>query len=246
MIKPLYLKLVDENIDIIWAPDIFGVNLLNHSIREIAGIPLICLSETPMLGTNAFIKLLFDRVFATIALLGLAPLMLLTALLIKITSRGPVFFRQERHGFDGRVFHILKFRTMIVHEEENGVVTQAIKNDERFTPIGKFLRRTSIDELPQLLNVLAGSMSLVGPRPHAVAHNLLYSNKIAAYMTRHRIKPGLTGLAQVNGYRGETDTLEKMSGRVEYDLAYINNWSIWLDIQIILRTVFVLFGKNVY
>lgn len=246
LIKPIYLKLVDQNVDIIWAPDIFGVNLLNHSVREIAGVPLICLSETPLIGSNAFAKSMFDRGVAATAILVLSPVLLSAALAISLTSRGPVLFKQKRHGFDGAIFNVWKFRSMKVHEEADGNVTQATKNDKRLTVIGSFLRKSSVDELPQLFNVLAGSMSLVGPRPHALAHNKQYSSKIEAYMTRHRIKPGLTGLAQVNGYRGRTDTLEKMATRVQYDLAYINNWSIWLDIQIIIRTVFVLFSKNAF
>jgi len=246
LIKPIYLNLVNQNIDIIWAPDIFGVNLLNHSIKEIAGVPLISLSESPLVGTNALTKSLLDRTIASIALVLLSPLMLLIAMIIKMTSKGPVFFKQNRHGFDGKIIEIWKFRSMQVHEEVSDQVTQATKGDARVTAIGAFIRKTSIDELPQLGNVLMGNMSLVGPRPHAVAHNDHYRDKIDTYMARHRILPGLTGLAQVNGFRGETDTLEKMEGRVQYDLAYINNWSVWLDIQIMIKTVFVLLSKNAY
>ncbi len=246
LVKPLALDLVDSNVDVIWAPDIFGVSLLNHSIKEIAGVPLISLSETPLIGGSALAKTAMDKILASIALVLVSPIMLATAVAVKLSSPGPVFFKQKRHGWDGRIVDIYKFRSMKVHEESDGQVTQAKKNDDRVTAVGRFIRRTSIDELPQLFNVLEGSMSLVGPRPHAIAHNEFYKGKIGAYMLRHRIKPGLTGLAQVNGFRGETDTIDKMQNRVNYDLAYINNWSIWLDIEILFRTVFVLFGKNVY
>ena len=245
-IEPLYQHLTEKHVDVIWAPDIFGVNLLNHSVREVAGVPLISLSETPMIGSSAFTKALMDNCVAGAALLILGPIMLLTAILIKLTSPGPVLFRQLRHGLDGQLFSVLKFRSMYVHEEGPNKLTQASKHDSRITPIGRFIRKTSIDELPQLLNVLMGQMSIVGPRPHAVTHNEYYTDKIRAYMTRHRVKPGLTGLAQVNGFRGETVNLEQMADRVQYDLLYINNWSIWLDLKIMLRTAFVLIGKDVY
>jgi len=180
------------------------------------------------------------------ALVVLSPIMIAAALAVKATSPGPVFFHQERHGLDGKIIRILKFRTMRVHEEEAGKITQATVNDARLTRVGAFMRKTSIDELPQLLNVLKGDMSLVGPRPHAREHNHYYADKIVAYMSRHRILPGMTGLAQVNGCRGETETLEKMEKRVEYDLTYINNWSIWLDIRILVKTVCTLLSKNAY
>ena len=245
-VEPLYTRLADKNVDVIWAPDIFGVSLLNHSITEVAGVPLISLAETPMIGDSVLIKAVLDYSVAAAALVILAPLMLSIAALIKLTSPGPVLFRQLRHGIDGKLFPVLKFRSMQLHEEASNKLTQATKQDDRITPIGRFIRKTSIDELPQLLNVLAGDMSIVGPRPHAAVHNEYYSNKIQAYMTRHRVKPGLTGLAQVNGFRGETVKLEQMESRVQYDLIYINNWSIWLDLKIMLRTVFVLVGKDVY
>ncbi len=246
LVKPIYLNLADSNVDVIWAPDIFGVNLLNHSIREMGGVPLICLSETPLIGSARFLKTIMDFSIASLALILASPLMLLTAIIIKCTSRGPILFSQERHGWNGDIITVYKFRSMKLHEEEQGQVTQASRDDDRITWIGGIIRRTSIDELPQLFNVLLGNMSIVGPRPHAVVHNEYYSDKIKAYMTRHRVKPGLTGLAQVNGFRGETQTLDAMADRVQHDLAYINNWSPWLDIQIMFRTVFVLFGKNAY
>ena len=245
-IQPLYMKLTAANIDVIWAPDIFSVNLLNHSIRELGGLPLISLSEAPLIGGNAFVKSIMDIGIATTAIIITSPILLLTALSIKLTSRGPVLFSQERHGFNDEVITVFKFRSMRVHEEEEGTVTQASKADQRITTVGKIIRRTSIDELPQLWNVLNGSMSIVGPRPHAVAHNAYYGGQIEDYMRRHRVKPGLTGLAQVNGFRGETRSIEQMEGRVQHDLSYIHNWSVWLDIKIILRTVFVMVDKNAY
>lgn len=245
-INDIYLSLAEDNIDVIWAPDIFGINLLNHSVREVAGVPIITLSESPLIGSAAFVKTLMDYFIASVALVVLSPLLLLVALAIKLTSPGPILFRQQRHGWDGRIITVYKFRSMYEHEEAGGKVTQACKNDERVTPLGRMLRRTSIDELPQLFNVVSGSMSLVGPRPHAIAHNRFYGEKINSYMLRHRVKPGLTGLAQINGFRGETQTVDHMAERVNYDLAYINNWSVWLDIKIMVRTVFVLVGDSVY
>lgn len=246
LVKPIYLNLAEHNIDVIWAPDIFGVNLLNHSVREVAGVPIISLSETPLIGSAAFLKTVMDFSIAIGALIITTPIMLITAVIIKLTSSGPILFSQKRHGWDGKIITVYKFRSMKLHEEQSGQLKQASKEDDRITWIGKIIRRTSIDELPQLFNVLSGSMSIVGPRPHAVVHNEYYSDKIKAYMSRHRVKPGLTGLAQVNGLRGETQTLESMADRVQFDLAYINNWSPWLDIQIMFRTIFVLFGKNAY
>ena len=245
-VESLYQHLAEKHVDVIWAPDIFSINLMNHSISEVAGVPLISLAETPMIGSSAFTKALMDNCIAGAALLVLGPIMLLTAALIKLTSPGPVLFRQLRHGLDGKLFPVLKFRSMYVHEEGPNKLTQASKHDSRITPVGRFIRKTSIDELPQLLNVLMGHMSIVGPRPHAVTHNEFYTDKIQAYMTRHRVKPGLTGLAQVNGFRGETVNLEQMADRVQYDLLYINNWSAWLDLKIMLRTAFVIIGKDVY
>ena len=235
---------LDKNIDIYWAPDIFSMTLINPSIREFAGVPLVALSESPLVGQAAMIKAVEDRVLASIALVLLSPLFLLVALAIKLESPGPVLFKQKRHGWDGSVFEIWKFRSMYQHTDDG--VEQARRNDPRVTRVGRFIRRTSIDELPQLFNVLGGSMSLVGPRPHATEHNEYFSGKIASYFTRHRIKPGMTGLAQISGYRGETETLDKMEGRLRFDLYYINNWSLALDLEIMLRTVFAMFGRDVY
>lgn len=245
-LKDMQLQLIDLNVDVVWAPDIMGLHMLSPSVKEVAGIPLYYLSESPMTEGALLSKLLLDKVVAFGALITLSPVMILAALAVKFTSPGPVFFRQERHGLDGKIIHILKFRSMKVHQEQDGGVSQAVKGDSRLTPIGTFLRKSSIDELPQIINVLKGDMSLVGPRPHAVSHNHYYSEKISIYMSRHRILPGMTGLAQVNGCRGETDTLEKMEKRVEYDLTYINNWSVWLDIRIMVKTVYTLFSKNAY
>ncbi|MCA1469239.1 undecaprenyl-phosphate glucose phosphotransferase [Bradyrhizobium sp. IC3195] len=196
------------------------------------------LRRAPLTWRERALKRALDLSGASLALFVFAPVMLVTALLIKLTSTGPVFFRQTRHGFGGRAFRIFKFRTMRVLEDGPTIV-QAQKNDPRVTRIGKWLRKTSIDELPQLFNVLKGDMSLVGPRPHAAAHNTEYEQIIGNYAFRHHVKPGITGWAQVNGYRGETRALELMQKRVEYDLWYINNWSLWLDLRILVSTMLV-------
>ncbi|WP_370129414.1 undecaprenyl-phosphate glucose phosphotransferase [Bradyrhizobium yuanmingense] len=201
------------------------------------------LRRAPLTWRERALKRALDLAGASLALFVFAPVMLVTALLIKLTSPGPVFFRQTRHGFGGRAFRIFKFRTMRVLED-GPTIRQAQKDDPRVTPIGKWLRKTSIDELPQLLNVLKGDMSLVGPRPHAAAHNNEYEQIIGNYAFRHHVKPGITGWAQVNGYRGETNTLDLMQKRVELDLWYINNWKLWLDILIIMRTAFISLGQS--
>jgi Undecaprenyl-phosphate glucose phosphotransferase len=193
--------------------------------------------DSPFRGIKRVLKRAQDLVLGSFFFLISAPVMLLCALAIKLTSRGPVLFKQARHGEDGEEFKVLKFRSMTVMEN-GGDVVQAKKNDRRITRVGAFLRRTSLDELPQFLNVMMGDMSIVGPRPHAIAHNELYRTKIREYMRRHKVKPGITGWAQVNGLRGETDTLDKMVARVEHDLEYIRRWSLWLDIKIIFLTVF--------
>ena len=246
VIEELYFELLDKNVDVHWAPNIFSLNLINHSVKELAGIPIITLSETPLIGANLAIKILEDRILAVVILILISPVLILTSLAIKLDSTGPVFFRQERTGWDGKVFRIWKFRSMKVHQDESGFIKQATRDDPRITRIGKFLRRTSIDELPQIFNVLDGSMSLVGPRPHAISHNIAYSKQIVAYLARHRIKPGITGLAQIRGFRGETSDIDLMKKRVDSDLEYINNWSISLDISILLRTFLVLFKNNAY
>lgn len=216
--------------------DIFGMDLLNHSITDIAGFPVLNIRSSPMRGMNRLVKAIEDRIIAAIILFLISPIFILLALGVKLSSRGPVFFKQRRLGWDGRIINVYKFRTMIQHAEEQGQVTQATLDDKRVTAYGKFLRRTSLDELPQFFNVLQGRMSIVGPRPHALAHNEIYKQSIHTYMQRHHVKPGITGWAQVNGWRGETDTLNKMEKRVEYDLYYINNWSLGFDLKIIFLT----------
>jgi putative colanic acid biosynthesis UDP-glucose lipid carrier transferase len=182
------------------------------------------------------VKRVSDIVLASLILLLISPILLLVAMAVKFTSPGPIVFRQRRYGLDGKEIVVYKFRSMTV-TEDGAKVQQATKNDSRITPLGAFLRKTSIDELPQFINVLQGRMSIVGPRPHAVAHNEMYRKLIKGYMVRHKVKPGITGWAQVNGYRGETDTLEKMQGRIDYDLDYLRNWTLRLDLYIIMRTI---------
>ncbi|HEB55492.1 MAG TPA: undecaprenyl-phosphate glucose phosphotransferase [Gammaproteobacteria bacterium] len=246
LVEKLYLNLLDKNVDVHWAPNIFGMNLVNYSVKELSGVPIITLSESPIVGINLVVKSIEDRVLALFGLILTSPILLIAAIAIKLDSHGPVFFLQERTGWDGRRFRIIKFRTMKVLDAGDGFVRQATRDDPRITRVGAILRRTSIDELPQLFNVLLGTMSLVGPRPHAVSHNLTYSERIEAYLARHRIKPGITGLAQVRGYRGETKDLTEMIKRVESDLEYINNWSLWLDIKILFRTIFTLVHEKAY
>jgi putative colanic acid biosynthesis UDP-glucose lipid carrier transferase len=246
VIKDVYLRLFDKHISVNWVPDIFSLRLINHSVREIAGIPVLTLSETPLMGMRLFLKNLEDKVLTSLILLIAAPVLAMVAIAIKLDSPGPVFFRQERMGWSGESFRIWKFRSMVVHQPSDGVVQQAQKNDPRVTRVGAFIRRTSLDELPQLFNVLMGEMSLVGPRPHAIQHDVQYSPDISDYFARHNIKPGITGLAQVRGYRGETKDIEQMIRRVDSDIEYINNWSLWLDFVILARTVFAFSGKHAY
>ncbi|MEM1228974.1 MAG: undecaprenyl-phosphate glucose phosphotransferase [Pseudomonadota bacterium] len=248
-IMKLYNVPFARDVDIVWAPDIFGFHLINPSVREISGIPLVSMSETPHAsGVQAFLKKQMDFWGALVLLILLSPVFLGISAAIKLSSPGPVIYRQKRHGWDGREFVIWKFRSMKVEEETpGGVVKQATKTDDRVTTVGRIIRRTSLDELPQLIQVLTGKMSLVGPRPHAISHNQFYADKIDRYMARHRIKPGMTGWAQVLGMRGETETVEKMQRRVQLDIEYINNWSLSFDIWILLRTpLAVLTNKDVY
>lgn len=246
LIEDMYFQLLDRHVAVHWAPDIFSLLLVNYGVREIAGLPVLTLSETPLTGTRLLLKAMEDRILGVLILLMIAPVLLLIALAIKLDSPGPVFFRQARKGWSGRIFHIWKFRSMYVHKPEDGVIRQATRNDPRVTRVGAFLRKTSLDELPQIFNVLQGEMSLVGPRPHAVQHDEQYSKGISAYFARHNIKPGITGLAQVRGLRGETGEIERMQQRIEADIEYINNWSLWLDLSILLRTFGALTGKNAY
>jgi putative colanic acid biosynthesis UDP-glucose lipid carrier transferase len=232
----LVSSLKDTTASIYFVPDVFMFDLVQARLDNVNGIPVISVFETPLTGINAVHKHVFDVVAAGLILLAIAPLMLVIAALVKATSKGPVIFKQRRYGVDGDEILVYKFRSMSVCED-NKVVTQATQNDVRVTKVGAILRRTSLDELPQFINVLQGTMSIVGPRPHAVAHNEHYRKLIHGYMWRHKVKPGITGWAQINGYRGETDTIDKMEGRVIYDIAYLKNWSVWLDITIILKTI---------
>ena len=246
LIEDMYFQLLDRHVAVHWVPDIFSLLLVNHSVREMAGLPLLTLSETPLTGTRLLLKAIEDVVLASLIMLLISPLLLVIAAAIKLDSSGPVFFRQARKGWSGKIFHIWKFRSMFVHQPEAGIVQQATRNDPRITRVGAFLRKTSLDELPQIFNVLKGEMSLVGPRPHAVQHDEEYSQRIDSYFARHNIKPGITGLAQVRGLRGETREIGSMQQRIEADIEYINNWSLWMDLTILIRTLGALTGKNAY
>jgi len=246
-VKQILHALRHHTVAIRFVLDIFGLGLLNQAVTDLAGFPALNLNASPMIGFNRIIKAIEDKIFASAILIIISPLFLFIMLLVKFSSKGPIFFKQRRHGCDGRIIKIYKFRTMKAHVEAPGQVTQAHLNDERCTKVGKVLRKLSLDELPQFINVLQGRMSIVGPRPHAVSHNEFYKETIKAYMQRHKVKPGITGWAQINGWRGETDTLNKMEKRVEYDLYYIDHWSLMFDLKIILITIFKGFiNKNAY
>lgn len=236
-VKDVLHALRHSTIPIRFIPDIFSFRLLNHSVTEIAGIPILDLNTTPMVGVNRLVKAVEDRILGLLIITLISPVLAMIAIGVKISSPGPIIFKQKRHGWDGKTINVYKFRTMYLHQEDDGKITQACKNDQRITKFGAFLRQTSLDELPQFFNVLQGKMSIVGPRPHALAHNEEYKDQIDAYMQRHKVKPGITGWAQINGCRGETDTLEKMKKRVELDHYYIENWSLWFDLKIILLTM---------
>jgi Undecaprenyl-phosphate glucose phosphotransferase len=227
----------DDLVNIRFLPDVSSLALFDSSVIDLIGVPAINLVASPLSSHALLKKDIFDRVFAIAALVCVAPLMVSVAVAVKLSSPGPIFFGQKRKGADGRVFTIYKFRTMRAHAAEAGVIKQASRNDPRITRVGAFLRRTSLDELPQFLNVLRGDMSVVGPRPHAIEHDELYRTIVDGYIHRYRIKPGITGWAQVNGFRGETDRVEKMQKRVEHDLYYLRNWSFGLDMKIVLATV---------
>jgi putative colanic acid biosynthesis UDP-glucose lipid carrier transferase len=245
IVESLYFGLLDKHVAVHWVPDIFTLPLVNHTVTEIAGVPVLTLSETPLIGTRRLVKMLEDVGLSLVLLVLLAPVLAAIALAVRLDSPGPVFFRQARLGWGGKRFHIWKFRSMYVHDD-HGVVVQAGKGDPRVTRVGAFLRRTSLDELPQIFNVMCGEMSLVGPRPHAVQHDLEYAQQIAHYFARHNIKPGITGLAQVRGHRGETRDIGMMVLRVESDIEYINSWSLWLDLAILVRTPGAMTGRNAY
>ena len=245
-IVDLVEALADTTASVYFAPNFFIFDLMQSHVTEVGGVPLIGLYETPLFGVGGWLKRAEDLMFGSLILLVTAIPMLAIAIGVKLTSPGPVIFRQRRYGLNGKVVDVWKFRTMTVCEDGPNV-PQARRNDARITPFGALLRRTSLDELPQFFNVLQGTMSIVGPRPHAVAHNEQYRCQIRGYMLRHKVKPGITGLAQINGCRGETDTVEKMHARVNYDLAYLRQWSLWLDVKIIFLTVFKGFSNpNAY
>lgn len=244
-IQSIISELGDTTASVYIVPDFFVFELLHSRWSEVGGLPVVSVFETPLYGVDGVTKRCLDILLAVTGLFVLSPVILACALLVRLSGPGPIFFRQKRYGLDGKVILVWKFRSM--RTCDNGlVVKQATKNDPRVTPIGRMLRRTSLDELPQLFNVLAGNMSLVGPRPHANAHNEHFRKLIRGYMLRHKVKPGITGLAQVEGSRGETDTLEKMQSRIDFDHRYIREWSIWLDIKIILKTFWVVFKKEAY
>lgn len=245
-IRDYLQKLSDTTASVYVVPDFFVFELLHSRWTEIGGLPTVSVFENPFYGVDGILKRAIDLTLGTAMLCMLALPMACIAILIKLTSKGPVFFRQSRFGLNGQEFKVWKFRTMKVCED-SGDVKQATKSDPRITRLGAILRRTSLDELPQLFNVLNGSMSLVGPRPHANSHNEFYRARIQGYMLRHKVKPGITGLAQVNGWRGETDTLDKMQRRIEFDHRYIREWSPWLDLKILFRTIFTAWSSpNAY
>jgi putative colanic acid biosysnthesis UDP-glucose lipid carrier transferase len=228
-------ELQDSTASIYYVPDVFVFDLIQSRTADIMGLPVVAMRETPFYGYRGVKKRMTDLAF-TIPIVACAlPAMLLIAILVKITSKGPVIFQQRRYGLDGKEIVVYKFRTMRV-TEDGAEIAQAKRNDPRITPVGGFLRRFSLDELPQLINVLQGRMSLVGPRPHAVTHNEQYRRLIKGYMIRHKVLPGITGLAQVNGCRGETAELEQMQARVNYDLEYLRRWSPSLDLKILVKT----------
>ena len=236
-------RLSDTTASVFLVPDFFVFELLHSRWTNIRGVPVVSVFDHPFYGVDGWIKRATDLVLASLALVMLSPVFVAIAAAVKLSSPGPVFFRQVRYGLDGRQIRVWKFRSMTVCE--NGpTIAQATRGDKRITPVGAILRKTSLDELPQLFNVLVGEMSLVGPRPHAAAHNEEYRTMIQGYMLRHKVRPGITGLAQVMGYRGETDTLDKMAGRVKYDHAYIRDWSWWLDVRILFQTVGVVFSQQ--
>ncbi|MEQ1830203.1 MAG: undecaprenyl-phosphate glucose phosphotransferase [Pirellula sp.] len=226
-------------------PDFFVFELLHSRWTQVGGLPVVSVFESPMYGVDGWLKRALDLSISLVGVVLISPILLLCALLVRFTSKGPVFFRQKRYGLDGKEILVWKFRSM--YTCDNGpVVKQATKNDPRITPIGAILRKSSLDELPQLFNVIEGNMSLVGPRPHATAHNEHFRTLIRGYMMRHKVKPGITGLAQVEGSRGETDTTEKMEARITLDHRYIREWSIWMDIKILFKTFFVVLRHDAY
>lgn len=236
-----------KSIDIRYIPSMSNFSLINHSVSHMMDMTFINLSSTPLDYQGQFLKRIEDVTLSIFFLMALIPLMTLISILVKLSSAGPILFKQKRNGWNGNEFYVYKFRSMYLHTERDGQLTQATTGDKRVTPLGRFLRKSSLDELPQLINVLNGTMSIVGPRPHAVEHNEQYKDLIPKYMWRNKVKPGITGWAQINGLRGETSSLDSMKKRVDYDLFYIENWSIWFDLRIIFLTLFSLIrGKNAY
>ena len=244
-IQSLLDQLANSTVSVYIVPDFFVFELLHSRWMHVGGLPVVSVFESPIYGVDGWLKRGLDLALSILGLVMVSPIMIACALLVKLTSPGPVFFLQKRYGLDGKEILVWKFRSM--RTCDNGpVVKQATKGDPRVTAIGRILRRTSLDELPQLFNVIGGSMSLVGPRPHASAHNEQYRSLIRGYMMRHKVKPGITGLAQVLGSRGETDTLEKMEARIQLDHRYIREWSLWMDLKIILKTFYVVLKHEAY
>lgn len=233
-------SLSDTTASVYFVPDIFVTDLIQARMDAVGRVPVLAVCDTPFSGLNGMVKRASDVVLSLVILLLISPIMLIVAMLVKMSSPGPIIFKQRRYGLDGKEIMVYKFRSMTVCED-GANVPQARRGDARITRIGGILRRTSLDELPQFVNVLQGRMSICGPRPHAVAHNEMYRKLIKGYMVRHKVKPGITGWAQVNGYRGETETLDKMQARIDYDLEYLRNWSLKLDLYIIVRTVLLVF-----
>jgi putative colanic acid biosynthesis UDP-glucose lipid carrier transferase len=246
-IKQLLNELTDTTVIVKYVPDLFSFDLMHAKMQEIKGMPVFSVFDTPLSSKSSqILKRVEDVLLSTLILIFISPILLVIAIAIKLTSKGPVIFKQKRYGLNGKEIKVYKFRSMTA-QDNGAVIKQATKNDSRITLLGAFLRKTSLDELPQFINVLQGKMSIVGPRPHAVAHNEEYRKIVPKYMQRHLVKPGITGWAQINGWRGETDTLEKMEKRIEFDLHYINSWNLWFDIRIIVLTVFKGFiNKNAY
>lgn len=236
-IKQILNAFSDANAHVHFVPDFFTFDLMQSRFKSVGNVMTLSVYDTPFYGFTSLVKRIEDIILASIITLLISPILIFVALGVKLSSPGPIIFKQIRYGLDGKQIKVWKFRSMKVMENST-VVKQATKNDPRVTKFGSFIRRTSLDELPQFINVITGQMSIVGPRPHAVAHNEEYRGLIDKYMLRHHVKPGITGWAQINGYRGETDTLDKMEKRVEYDLVYIQNWSLWLDLKIVFLTIF--------
>ncbi len=246
-IKLVLNALADSTVTVKFIPDCFAFDLLHSRMTDIGGMPIISVYDSPLNNlTNRFLKRLEDIILSIVILIIISPLLIVISIAVKTTSPGPMLFKQKRYGLNEKEIYVWKFRSMKVMEDGEDI-PQATKDDYRFTQIGAFLRRTSLDELPQFFNTLTGRMSIVGPRPHAKAHNEQYRKLIQKYMLRHTVKPGITGWAQINGWRGETKTLDKMEKRVQFDLYYIDNWSFWMDIKIIMLTIIKGFiNKNAY